>query len=110
MFKNTKLLLKMSSSESFSSESFKLPDCWKDEVRMTALFALPRNESLNPQDWVGKYKFWKELILEWATLNHKIMFDVEDLKKVFCRNGKYPASLNRVLDEMKKYVLFYEVY
>nr|CAH0102021.1 unnamed protein product [Daphnia galeata] len=92
----------MSSSESFSSESFKLPDCWKDEVRMTALFALPRNESLNPQDWVGKYKFWKELILEWATLNHKIMFDVEDLKKVFCRNGKYPASLNRVLDEMKK--------
>ncbi|XP_046656454.1 charged multivesicular body protein 7-like [Daphnia pulicaria] len=92
----------MGSSESFSSEVFKLPDCWKDDVRMTALFALPRNESLNPHDWVGKYKFWKELILEWATFNHKIMFDVEDLKKVFCRNGKYPASLNRVLDEMKK--------
>lgn len=83
-------------------EGFQLPDCWKDDVRMTALFAQPRNESINPHDWAGKYKFWKELILEWATKNQKLVFNIEDLKNVFCRKGKYPASLNRVLDEMNK--------
>lgn len=92
----------MGSPDSSSSRAFRLPDCWKDDVRMTALFALPRNESLNPHDWAGKYKFWKELILEWATLNQILVFDVEDLKKVFVRNGKFPASLNRVLEDMKK--------
>ena len=85
-----------------NSEMFELPECWKDDIRMTALFALPRNESLNPHDWAGKYKFWKELILQWATAHKKLTFDVEDLKTVFCRKGKYPASLNRVLEEMKK--------
>lgn len=92
----------MGSPDSSSSRAFRLPDCWKDDVRMTALFALPRNESLNPHDWAGKYKFWKELILEWATLNQILVFDVEDIKKVFVRNGKFPASLNRVLEDMKK--------
>ena len=76
-------------------EQFKLPDCWNDDVRMTALFALPRNESLNPHDWAGKYKFWSELILQWANLNGKLIVDVEELKQVFSRKGKYPASLNR---------------
>lgn len=91
-------------------ENFQLPECWKDDVRMTVLFAQPRNESINPQDWTGKYKFWRELILDWAIRNDKILFDVEDLKKAFCRKGKYPASLNRVLEEMKKYVCFIFVF
>ena len=76
-------------------EQFKLPECWKDESRMSALFAIPRPESLNPHDWSGKYKFWSELILEWATFNRKVIIDVEELKTAFCRKGRFPSSLNR---------------
>lgn len=79
-----------------------MPDCWSDDVRMSALFALPRNETLNPQDWVGKFKFWRNLILEWANHYEKGILSADDLKKVFMRKGKYPASLSRVLDEMCK--------
>lgn len=81
---------------------FRFPDCWSDDVRMSALFALPRNESLNPQDWIGKFKFWRSLILDWATHHGNPILSADDLKKGFSRKGKYPASLSRVLDEMCK--------
>lgn len=86
-------------------EFFKFPDCWNDDVRMTALFATPRNESINPHDWAGKYKFWRELILQWATSTGKLVLDIEVLNNAFCRKGKHPASLGRVLEEMSRQVI-----
>ena len=81
---------------------FKFPPCWDDDVRMSSLCAIPRSENLNPYDWPGKFKFWKELILEWAVFNKKLIVDYEELKQAFTRKGKYPASLERVLTEMNK--------
>ncbi len=83
---------------------FQLPDCWNDDVRMTALFAPPRSESINPHDWAGKLKFWKELILKWAAENNQLIISLEMLNEAFCRKGKYPVSLSRVLDEMNRLV------
>ena len=81
---------------------FQLPPCWEDDVRMSALFAIPRSENLNPYDWTGKYKFWRDLTLEWATHNKKLIINFNVMKEAFMRKGKYPASLERVLTEMNK--------
>jgi len=69
---------------------------------MAGLFAIPRSEALNPYDWAGKYKFWRDLIIDWASFNKKLIIDYEELKQTFSKRGKPPASLERVLTEMNK--------
>jgi len=81
---------------------FQFPSCWEDDVTMSGRFAIPRSETVNPYDWPGKFKFWKDLIIEWASFNKKLTIEYEELKNAFTRKGKYPATLERVLTEMNK--------
>ncbi len=96
----------MSSPDSFSLD-FQLPDFLDDDALMKLLFALSQSESHNPNNWVGLREFWEKMILKWVTSNRKLMFNEENLKKAFGRKGKYPASLNKVLDKMEKYFILF---
>ena len=91
-------------SDAKENAEFQFPPCWNDDMRMSVLFAPPRSENLNPQDWAGKYKFWSELVIEWGTKNQKLVIELEDLKTAFRRKGKVPSSLERVFQEMNKLV------
>lgn len=90
------------SSDKDAAGGFQFPACWSDDVRMGALFAQPRSENVNPQDWIGKYKFWRETIAAWAAHHDQLLVDVDQLKQAFWRKGKTPACLQRVLEEMAK--------
>ena len=89
---------------------FQFPSCWEDDVTMSGRFAIPRSETVNPYDWPGKFKFWKDLIIEWASFNKKLTIEYEELKNAFTRKGKYPATLERVLTEMNKYVYYEHIW
>lgn len=80
----------------------KLPDCWKDEIRMNVLFAPLRNRSVNPIDWDSKYEFWKNLIYTYCSYKRIYLFKIADLFKAFNKNGRSPACLEVVIDEMHK--------
>ena len=98
----------MSSTPDCFSSAFQLPDFWNDDALMKPLFALSQNESHDPDNWVGLHEFWGEMIgWKWDTSNRKLMFNEENLKKVFGRKGKYPASRNTVLDKMEKYLFHF---
>ena len=57
---------------------------------------------VDAQDWIGKYKFWRETIAAWAAHHDQLLVDVDQLKQAFWRKGKTPACLQRVLEEMAK--------
>ena len=97
----------MAAAESKEVAEFQFPSCWNDDNRMSGFCAVPRSEALNPYDWPGKFKFWNELILEWASFHKKLTVDYEELKQAFTiKTYRYPLSLERVLTEMNKYVHF----
>lgn len=80
----------------------KLPDDWKDESRMNVLFAPFRNRSVNPHDWDFKYAFWKKLITDTCVYNKVYTVTLDELQKLFNINGRSPACLNVVYEEMYK--------
>ena len=80
----------------------KLPECWKDEVRMNVLFAPSRNRSVNAKDWDSKYEFWKNLIYTYCSHKRIYVFKTTDLSKAFNKNGRSPACLDVVIDEMHR--------
>jgi len=93
----------MAAAESKEVAEFQFPSCWNDDNRMSGFCAVPRSEALNPYDWPGKFKFWNELILEWASFHKKLTVDYEELKQAFTiKTYRYPLSLERVLTEMNK--------
>lgn len=78
----------------------RMPKCWYEEERISSLFAPFRSKSANPQDWVSKYKFWKNLIYEWLDYNKRSTFSVADLNDAFKRNGCTPLCLITVVEEL----------
>lgn len=80
----------------------KLPDSWKDEVRVNVLFAPFRDKSVNPKDWETKLEFWKNLIFLYCTHNRVYSFTPTELSKIFMRKGRSPACLNVVIEQMYK--------
>lgn len=78
----------------------KLPECWNQEERISALFSPFRSKSVNSQDWTSKYKFWNNLIYEWLKYTMKCSFSVVDLNEVFKRKGCAPLCLTTVIEEL----------
>lgn len=85
-----------------SSDKLFLPPEWKDDQRMTVLFAPFRDRSLNPQSWDRKLKFWTHVISEDCRQNNRIIVDVKELQSRFVRNGKKPGCLDVVGVEMQR--------
>ncbi|XP_060076554.1 charged multivesicular body protein 7-like [Ylistrum balloti] len=80
----------------------RFPETWKDDARMTVLFAPFRDKSLNPSSWDQKMTFWSNLIVSDCIDRGDIVIDVETLPSRFQRNGKIPACLNSVIDNMRR--------
>lgn len=78
----------------------KLPECWNQEERMSALFSPFRSKSANPQDWISKYKFWHNLIYEWLEYTMQCSFSIIDLNEVFKRRGCTPLCLITMIEEL----------
>jgi len=90
----------------------KLPECWNQEERMNALFSPFRSKSVNPQDWISKYKFWNNLIYEWLKHTMECNFSIIDLNEAFKRKGCRPLCLVTVIEELLRYyylLIFYQV-
>ncbi|XP_006620007.1 charged multivesicular body protein 7 [Apis dorsata] len=80
--------------------SEKMPKCWNEEERISALFSPFRNKSVNSQDWISKYKFWQNLIYEWLKYTRKSSFSIADLNNAFKRKGCTPLCLITVVEEL----------
>lgn len=78
----------------------KLPECWNQEERMSALFSPFRSKSANPQDWISKYKFWHNLIYEYLEYTMQCSFSIIDLSEAFKRRGCTPLCLATVIEEL----------
>ncbi|XP_024873759.1 charged multivesicular body protein 7 [Temnothorax curvispinosus] len=78
----------------------KLPECWNQEERMSALFSPFRSKSANPQDWISKYKFWNDLIYERLKHTMQCSFTIVDLNEAFKRRGCAPLCLATVIEEL----------
>ncbi|KYM99091.1 Charged multivesicular body protein 7 [Cyphomyrmex costatus] len=78
----------------------KLPECWNQEERMSALFSPFRSKSANPQDWISKYKFWNNLIYEYLKHTMQCSFSIIDLNEAFKRKGCTPLCLVTVIEEL----------
>nr|CAD7402829.1 unnamed protein product [Timema cristinae] len=81
-----------------------LPDCWNDELTMSALFSPIRKATVNPLDKPYKMRFWKPLIEKWCIQN-KCNFTLSDLRKAFERNGKTPACLEEIIHVMLREIV-----
>lgn len=81
---------------------FSLPVCWKDDVRMRALFSEFRAKEANPEGWQDKMDFWVSLILQWSRETRTPVFSAFDVGSAFERNRAQPACLNTVLAHMKR--------
>lgn len=80
--------------------SEKLPEFWNDSARINALYAPFRDRSVNPRDWDSKLNFWKGIISTWCDYNKLCTFNENELKQSFVQNGRTPASLNVIINEM----------
>ncbi|XP_033756050.1 charged multivesicular body protein 7-like [Pecten maximus] len=80
----------------------RFPETWKDDTRMTVLFAPFRDKSLNPSSWDQKMTFWSNLITSDCIDSGDIVIDVKTLPSRFERNGKTPACLSSVISEMER--------
>lgn len=87
-------------SGNFLLPAEKLPECWNQEERMSALFSPFRSKSANPQDWISKYKFWNNLIYEWLEYTMQCSFSIIDLNEAFKRRGCTPLCLVTVIEEL----------
>ncbi|KAL3201332.1 hypothetical protein MRX96_042934 [Rhipicephalus microplus] len=92
----------MSVMEGSDGSPFVLPVCWKDDVRMRALFAEFRPKELNPEGWQDKMDFWVSLILQWSRETRTPVFSASDVAIAFERKRSQPACLRTVLSHMKK--------
>ncbi|PSN54778.1 hypothetical protein C0J52_01998 [Blattella germanica] len=80
----------------------KLPECWTDDMRMNYLYSSIRPATVNPLDCESKMKFWSALLQDWCIHHSRPVFTLDDVKKAFLRNGRTPACLPSVLENMLK--------
>lgn len=78
----------------------KLPEFWNDSARINALYAPFRDRAVNSRDWDAKTSFWKGIIGNWCRHNKICSFSESLLREHFVQNGRTPASLNIILNEM----------
>ncbi|XP_063699737.1 charged multivesicular body protein 7 [Culicoides brevitarsis] len=101
---NTKA--KQRDSENFNSrlESFsqklEQTESWNDEAKMGNYYAEFRPYQVNPENYEGKMRFWKQLIKTYCEHKGSAEFTIVELKKAFKRKNVSPYCLSKVIDEM----------
>ncbi|ULU05546.1 hypothetical protein L3Y34_017894 [Caenorhabditis briggsae] len=79
-----------------------LPEEWVDDVKMNGLMSVMKERIVNKADYDRKMRFWTDTIRSSCIGEKNAVFDILTLKKRFRRKDKIPASLNVVLDNLKK--------
>ncbi|XP_075221621.1 charged multivesicular body protein 7 [Lycorma delicatula] len=77
-----------------------LPKDWNNDIRMNSLFAPFRKRELNPIDYESKMLFWKNSIDTSLYECGCCSFTVEELEKAFVREGRKPACIGEVIDNL----------
>lgn len=95
-------------SETPLSRAF-LPDVWKDDARMNALFTEFRSRDLNPAAYDGKMKFWTENIEKCILDQDLVVFSPVELREKFERKGRMPqvSTISAALQELKRQNTFH---
>uniref|UniRef100_A0A8R1HYQ2 CHMP7 winged helix domain-containing protein n=1 Tax=Caenorhabditis japonica TaxID=281687 RepID=A0A8R1HYQ2_CAEJA len=75
---------------------------WLDDVKMNGLMSVIKERPVNKVDYDRKMRFWTETIFDSCVGERNAVFDFLTLKKRFRRKDRIPASLNVVLDELKR--------
>lgn len=78
----------------------KLPESWNDKDRVNVLFAPFRTRTVNPHDWDAKYLFWKSFIKDCCVHSKVYSFKLDDLQTIFKKDGRIPACLSTVIEQM----------
>ncbi|KAL3278700.1 hypothetical protein HHI36_016234 [Cryptolaemus montrouzieri] len=86
----------------FSIPEEKLPECFKNDLRLNVLYAPLRSKSVNPSDWNSKITSWSQLINIYSSCNKVYKFSLDSLRIAFHQNGRSPSCLKEVIQEMVK--------
>uniref|UniRef100_A0A1I7UAZ8 Charged multivesicular body protein 7 n=1 Tax=Caenorhabditis tropicalis TaxID=1561998 RepID=A0A1I7UAZ8_9PELO len=79
-----------------------LPAEWQDDLKMNGLMSVMKERIVNKADYDRKLRFWTETIHASCIGEKNAVFDLLVLKKRFRRKDRIPASLNAVVENMKK--------
>ncbi|CAD6192120.1 unnamed protein product [Caenorhabditis auriculariae] len=82
--------------------SLYLPESWKDDVTMHSMMSVIKERYVNSVDHDRKIKFWSEAIAASCLGERSSVFDLNVLKRRFRRGDRIPASLDIVIEEMKR--------
>lgn len=77
------------------------PECWKDDTRMSVLFAPFRQREVNPINYESKMQFWIRLILKYCEHKGSAGASLAELRLAFKRGNKKSYALETILDELK---------
>lgn len=90
------------STNNFKSPIKKVPPCWEDEKRMTALYSPFRSRETNPVDFDSKLKFWQNIIFHWCLEKNVCLFNIKTIQEEFRRNERVPLGLKTVLENLER--------
>lgn len=77
------------------------PSEWSDDQVMGVLFSPFReNRYVNPRSWDHKMDFWKDMVRRRCITSKSLVFNARELPAFFERNGKLPACMNIVLEDL----------
>ena len=89
-------------TESKKSNSY--PSEWADDQVMDVLFSPFReNRYVNPHSWDRKMSFWTDMVRRQCVASKSLVFNARDLPALFERNGRLPACMNNVLEDLVRY-------
>ena len=84
-----------------SNKGAMYPSEWSDDQVMDVLFSPFReNRYVNPRSWDRKMDFWTDMVRRRCIANKSLVFNARELPAFFERNGKLPACMNIVLDDL----------
>ncbi|CAA92759.1 CHMP7 winged helix domain-containing protein [Caenorhabditis elegans] len=79
-----------------------LPSEWQDDLKMNGLMSVMKERHVNKVDYDRKLRFWTDAIYGSCIGEKNATFNLLELKKRFRRNDRVPASLDVILDHLKK--------
>ncbi|KAK9872636.1 hypothetical protein WA026_018769 [Henosepilachna vigintioctopunctata] len=79
----------------------KLPDYFKDDLRVNVLYSPLRSKSVNPNDWNNKITSWRELIYLYCSCNITYSFSLDSLQSALNHKGRTPSCLKEVIHQME---------
>jgi len=74
----------------------------EDDEQAAVLYSPFREKSLNPRSWIRKMTFWQTFLLNIATKEGIVSFDMKTLPLMFERKGMTPKCLPLVVEDLKR--------